>query len=115
MGNRRHKPEIIVDERQSTYWVGLRMFTYGGLSFLSALASLVPITRVGAGLIIFGYLLYMLIDTYKEFYENNPRYNSMGKRNKNQHLLYKAFLTNGVDYVLFFLSVFAGIYIIFGG
>jgi hypothetical protein len=79
---------------------------YTGISFLSCVATALPITRFGIGLLILGYTLYGAVNTFITF----SKIEQSGNAHDRQAMRW-AIAFNAPDFLYLAVAVIAGIYL----
>lgn len=91
------------------YYGSLRYGTYCGISFLTALAVIIPVTRFASSLIITGYSAYVGFSVFRAFAQAEKD----GKHGK--RALRQALSVDGIEIVYTVLALLVGLVVGFGG
>lgn len=94
--------ETTPPRQRTMYFLGLRIGTYTGISFLTFLTKVVPATRLLSVLVVVGYFLYMVADTLKIA---NSTEREHGKETSLRH----AFNANMQDFAYYVIAFIVGI------
>ena len=92
------------------FWVSVKFGVYSLTAFLTALAVIVPFTRIAVGLAIVCYLAYILMDTFKQYTAIELDRREYGKR-----AMIWAVSFNASEIVYLVISLLVGLLIGFGG
>lgn len=89
-------------KKNHLFYISLRYGVYTGISFLTALAVIVPITRIASSLIIIGYSLYTAFSIFRAYTEAelNGRYGYRALR--------QALSVDGIELVFIVLALLVG-------
>ena len=79
---------------------------YSGISFLSCLATILPITRIGISLLILCYGLYGASQVFKDFAKIEDKGNATGKK-----AVLWAFSESASDFIFLAIAIIAGIFL----
>ncbi len=98
-------------KKNHLFWLGIRLGTYSGITFLTAIAAHIPTLAPASLFIIGGYGLYMLWGTVRHYVALSKDHYVQSRA---KFLWLKAFTIDINDYGFYILAVLVGMYVILG-